>query len=154
MNDYLDADIRVLISPDHPTRLALLLTYRQGLQTSPAAAWNMALDLARERFPRISDYQLRCMLLLTLGLFGAPNDFTRMKTGQPPDLSDHVPVLIKGRVAFRLPGTARHFGLTADDLASRVLGAWIEAACDFDGNPLDPSAHDYLRGDGKHGVAD
>jgi hypothetical protein len=51
VNDYLDADIRVLISPSHPTRLALLLAYRQGLRTSPAAAWNLALDIARERFP-------------------------------------------------------------------------------------------------------
>jgi hypothetical protein len=42
-----------------------------------------------------------------------------------------MPVLIKGRVEFRLPYAARHFGLTADEVASRLLGAWIEAACDF-----------------------
>lgn len=145
MNDYLDADIKPLLSPDHPTRLALLLAYRQGLRTNPAVAWNTALDMARERFPQIDDFRIRNMLLLTLGLFGGSNDFRRMKAGHPPDLSDHEPVLIKGRVAFRLPGTARHLGITVDDLASRVLGAWMEAACDFDGKPLDPSAHGYLQ---------
>lgn len=143
MTDYFHADIRVL-RPDHPTRLAFLLAYRQGLRTSPAVAWNMALDMARERFPLMGDYQRQCMLLFALGLYGAPDCSQRMKDGYPPDLSGHMPVLIKRGVAFRLPDAARHFGLTADDLASRVLGAWIEAACDFDSKPLDPSAHGYL----------
>jgi hypothetical protein len=58
-----------------------------------------------------------------------------------------MPVLIKGRVEFRLPYAARHFGLTADELASRLVAAWMEAACDFDANPLDPSAHGYLHRD-------
>jgi hypothetical protein len=71
----------------------------------------------------------------------APGSIERIKSGHPPDLADHMPVLIKGRVEFRLPYAAHHFGLTADELASRLLGAWMEAACDFDANPLDPSAH-------------
>ena len=58
-----------------------------------------------------------------------------------------MPVLIKGRMAFRLAYAARHFGLTIDELASRLLGAWMEAACDFDANPPGPSAHGYLHRD-------
>lgn len=56
-----------------------------------------------------------------------------------------MPVLIEKHVAMRLMWAARHFGLTSDDLASRVLGAWLDAACDFDADPLDPSAHGYLQ---------
>jgi hypothetical protein len=143
VSNNLDTDIRVLPSPDHPTRLAFLLAYRQGLLTSPAVAWNMALDMARERFPLMSDHQLGRMLLFALGFYGTSNDFKEMEDGRPPDLSDHMPVLIKSHVAMRLLWAARHFGLTSDELASRVLGAWMEAACDFDGKPLDPSAHGY-----------
>lgn len=143
VTDYFDANIRVL-SPNHPTRLAFLLAYRHGLREGPAVAWKRALDMARERFPRMGDHQLQCMLLYALGLYGAPDCLQQIKDGHPPDLSDHMPVLIKGPVAFRLPNAARHFGLTVDDLASRLLGAWIEAACDFDTKPLDPAAHGYL----------
>jgi hypothetical protein len=146
LTDYFNADIRIL-SPDHPTRLAFLLAYRHGLREGPAVAWNRALDMARERFPRMGDHQLQCMLLHALGLYGAQDCSQRTKSGHPPDLADHMPVLIKGRMAFRLPDAARHFGLTADELASRLLGAWMEAACDFDANPLDPSAHGYLHRD-------
>ena len=48
MTDYFNADIRIL-SPDHPTRLAFLLAYRDGLREGPAVAWNRALDMAHER---------------------------------------------------------------------------------------------------------
>jgi hypothetical protein len=34
-----------------------------------------------------------------------------------------------------------------DELASRLLGAWMEGAGDFDANPLDPSGHGYLHKD-------
>jgi hypothetical protein len=102
--------------------------------------------MARERFPRMGDQRLQCMLLHALGLYEAPGDFERIKSGHPPDLADHMPVLIKGRVEFRLAYAARHFGLTADELASRLVGAWMEAAYDFDANPLDPSAKGQRKG--------
>ena len=146
VTDFFNADIRIF-KADHPTRLAFLLAYRHGLREGPAVAWNRALDMARERFPRVGDHQLQCMLLHALGLYGAQDCSQRTRSGHPPDLADHRPVLIKGRMAFRLPYAARHFGLTADELASRLLGAWMEAACDFDANPLDPSAHGYLHRD-------
>ena len=146
LTDYFNADIRIL-SPDHPTRLAFLLAYRHGLREGPAVAWNRALDMARERFPRMGDHQLQFMLLLALGMYDVTDCLQRIESGHPPDLADHMPVLIKGRVEFRLPYAARHFGLTADELASRLLGAWMEAACDFDANPLDPSGHGYLHKD-------
>lgn len=146
MSEYFSSDIQVLLRPDHPTRLAFLLAYRQGLQTSPAVAWDMALAIARERFPRVSDRHLRGMLLLALGLFGAPKeDVARIMDGHPPNLSNRSPVMISSCAYMRLPGVARHFGLTVDDLASLILGAWVEAACDFDGNVLDARGHDYIK---------
>ena len=43
VTDYFNGDIRIL-SPNHPTRLAFLLAYRDGLREGPAVAWNRALD--------------------------------------------------------------------------------------------------------------
>ncbi len=146
VTDFFNADIRIF-KADHPTRLAFLLAYRHGLREGPAVAWNRALDMARERFPRVGDHQLQCMLLLALGMYDITDCLKRTRSGHPPDLAGHMPVLIEGRLAFRLPFAARHFGLTIDELASRLLGAWMEAACDFDANPLDPSAHGYLHKD-------
>jgi hypothetical protein len=146
LSDYFNADIRIF-KADHPTRLAFLLAYRDGLREGPAVAWNRALDMARERFPRTGDHQLQCMLLLALGMYDVTDCLQRIESGHPPDLADHLPVLIKGRVEFRLPYAARHFGLTADELASRLVGAWMEAACDFAANPPGPSAHGYLHKD-------
>lgn len=84
VSNNLDTDIRVLPSPDHPTRLALLLAYRQGLRTSPAVAWNMALAIARERFPLMSDHQLGRMLLFALGFYESPSDRKASKKGPSP----------------------------------------------------------------------
>lgn len=105
VTDFFNADIRIF-KADHPTRLAFLLAYRHGLREGPAVAWNRALDMARERFPRVGDHQLQCMLLLALGLYEVTDCLKRTRSGHPRDLADHMHVLIKGRLAFRLPYAA------------------------------------------------
>jgi len=135
VEDYMVRSIRPWITPDHPTRLALLLAYRDGLRISPQVAWDAALRIARERFPTVEERNLRRMLLYALGLFGA-KDRERVDSTKAPNLEGRMPCWIEPRVSLRLGSAARHYGLTIDELVSRVLGGWIEAACDFDGVPI------------------
>jgi len=76
------------------------------------------------------------MVLLSLGLFGADGR-EGPYVDVPPDMEGCMPCLVRPEIGLRLPAAADHFGLTVDDLVSRVLDAWMTAACDFDGIPED-----------------
>lgn len=134
MDEYSTLDIKPLIAPDHPTRRALLDTYRAGLAEGPAAAWTRAMAMMRDRFPHQGEHYSRRILLLTLGLFSI-EDREALKQGRYPNpIGDH-PVFVGVWTGTRLARAASVFGLSTDELASRVLEAWVSAACDMDGEP-------------------
>ena len=133
-DDYREQDIKPLVNPGHATRLALMLAYRNGLRTSPAAAWADALAIAGERFPLVEKPRLERMLLFCLGLFGMDAK-ERLRCSEPPNPEGGLPFLIRGEIGMRLQVAAQHYGLTTEELVSRVLSAWMEAACDVDGIP-------------------
>lgn len=134
VEDYMIRSIRPWTKPDHPTRLALMLAYRDGLRISPEVAWRTALRIARERFPQVEERYLRRLLLYALGLYGS-EDRDRVNEARTPNIEGLMPCWVIHRVSLRLETAARHYGLTIDELVSRVLGGWMEAACDFDDIP-------------------
>lgn len=132
-------EVRPLPWPGQATRMALIRTYRHGLRTSPARAWEDTLALARERFPAVEVPALRKMLLLQLGLF-ALDAGERRDPDAPPNTEGYMPCLMCPAVTLRLYSAARHFGVSVDELVCRVTDAWLTAACDFDGVPEDGMA--------------
>jgi hypothetical protein len=129
MDKYSALHIKPLITPDHPARRALLDAYRAGLAEGPAVAWTRAMAM-RDRFPHQGDDYSSRILLLTLGLFSI-EDREALKQGRYPNpIGDH-----RVWTGTRLARAASVFGLSTDELASRVLEAWVSAACDMDGEP-------------------
>lgn len=134
-------EIRPLVRPDHQVRTMLVEAYAEGLRTSPEQAWRAALELARERFPGASEQSRRKMLLLTLGLFDSD-----ARRGQASGQDGYLPCLLPPELWMRLCEAAKDFGVHRDELATRVLSAWINAACDFDGRLLEDTPTSPTRG--------
>lgn len=131
--------IRVLARPSNPVRLQMVEAYRNGLAKGVGHGWRDAFAVARERFPDVEDDSLAKILLLALGLFGS-NAYERLRTGEPPDPGDGLPLIVSPFFYLTANTAARHFGISADELITRVLSAWFQAACDMDGKPVDPVA--------------
>lgn len=129
MIDALKIQIRPIMARDHATRLALMLAYRNGLRESPQRAWDDAFAMTQERFPILDDVKQKRLLLYCLGTLGATDDLDRIERDGKPFRQDSFPYLISLDLGFRLSCAARHIGLNTDELISRVLATWLEAAC-------------------------
>jgi hypothetical protein len=142
--EYPELTIRVLARPSNPVRKQMVEAYRNGLAKGVGHGWRDAFAVARERFPHVEDASLAKILLLALGLYDS-SVYDRLRTGEPPDPGDGVPLLVSPFVYGTAETSARHFGISADELITRVLSAWFRAACDMDGKPVDPVAIEELQ---------
>ena len=90
----------------------------------------------RDRFPLQNDRFIAKSLLLTLGLLFSVEDRERFNNGQTPNPLGGFPYYLSNNIGLRISATARSFGLSVDELVNRLVSAWMEAVCDFDGIPL------------------
>lgn len=141
--EYPELTIRVLARPSNPVRLQMIEAYRNGLAKGVGQGWRDAFAVARERFPDVDDASLGRILLLALGLYDS-NVYERLRAGEPPDPSDGVPVLVTPYIRGIAETSAHHFGISADELISRILSAWFRTACDMDGKLIKPVALEEL----------
>jgi hypothetical protein len=138
MESYTNQSISVLRSPNPIQMQRIVDTYRAGLMVSPGQAWLNALAVMREYYPNETETYRVKVLLRSLGFWGADFDWRDQTAEVPPNIDGRWPCLISGMGGMMRASTAAEaLGITVDDLVSRVLSAWLDAACDFDGKPLD-----------------
>lgn len=135
--EYPDLAIRVLTVPSNLVRLKLVEAYRNGLAKGAGHGWRprheeSALALARRR-----PVSLTKMLLFALGRFDS-NVYERLRVERPPDPGEGAPTLLALNVHARAYAAADHFGISVDGLVSRIASGWLIAACEMDGEPIDP----------------
>jgi hypothetical protein len=113
-------------------------TYRAGLFEAPGSAWKNALAVMGDVCPEETEAARVKILLLSLGFWGFDVDWRDLMASEPLGPDTRWPCLLSGYGTMTRAGTAATaFGMTTDELVSRVFSAWMDAACDFDGSPLD-----------------
>jgi hypothetical protein len=147
-NAYDPGKIRVIRPETGEARYALINTYRLGLADGATVAWTRTLDEFRQMRPEeTEERRLILALFLTLGLFHQGSDRERIAAGEIPNSDAWHPVLLNSGLGSRVWDTARAHGMSADDLVSLIVDAWMSATCDFDGLPVFPDALGSLQRD-------
>lgn len=128
---YADATIKVMPGPDP---IAVMRAYREHISDTKAA-WSAACAVTREANPAASEETIKRRTMLALGARELIGDYADTLGQCSPG---GMPCWVDGPAAFfRLHTATRHVDMSVDELVSRIVNAWVLAACDFDGKPVE-----------------